>query len=110
MGEAGESRMTVHQQKKLDVDALQRFRDRFALPIADAGVRRSRFFRPSDDSAEMQYLRARRARLGGALPARRRNATPVAVPPLDSYAQFALAAQGKEMSTTMAAVRLMSAL
>jgi pyruvate dehydrogenase E1 component len=110
MGEAGESRMTVHQQKKLDVEALLRFRDRFALPIGDADVEALAFYRPKDDSAEMQYLRARRAALGGALPARRRNALPIAVPALDGYAQFAIAAQGKEMSTTMAAVRLMSAL
>jgi len=110
MGEAGESRMTVHQQKKLDVDALMRFRDRFGLPIDDAGVAALAFHRPKDDSAEMQYLRSRRAALGGALPARRRNAAPVPVPPLAAYAQFALAAQGKEMSTTMAAVRLLSAL
>jgi pyruvate dehydrogenase E1 component len=110
MGEAGESRMTVHQQKKLDVEALLRFRDRFALPIGDAEVEALAFYRPQDDSAEMEYLRARRAALGGALPARRRTGDPIAVPALDSYAQFAIAAQGKEMSTTMAAVRLMSAL
>jgi pyruvate dehydrogenase E1 component len=110
MGAAGESRMTVHQQKKLDVEALLRFRDRFALPIADAEVESLAFFRPKDDSAEMRYLRARRAALGGALPARRRNAATIPVPALESYAQFAIAAQGKEMSTTMAAVRLMSAL
>jgi pyruvate dehydrogenase E1 component len=110
MGEAGESRMTVHQQKKLDVEALLRFRDRFALPIGDADVAALAFYRPPDDSAEMQYLRARRAALGGALPVRRRTAEPLAVPALASYAQFAVAAQGKEMSTTMAVVRLMSAL
>ena len=110
MGEAGESRMTVHQQKKLDVDALLRFRDRFALPIGDDDVAALRFFRPEEGSAEMRYLRERREALGGALPARRRTAATIAVPPLDAYAQFALAAEGKEMSTTMAAVRLMGAL
>ncbi len=110
MGEAGESRMTVHQQKKLDVEALLRFRDRFALPIGDAEVAALAFYRPGNDGAEMRYLRARRAALGGALPARRRSASAVAVPALQSYAQFAVAAQGKEMSTTMAAVRLVSAL
>jgi pyruvate dehydrogenase E1 component len=110
MGEAGESRMTVHQQKKLDVEALLRFRDRFSLPIGDAEAAALAFYRPSDDSAEMKYLHARRAALGGALPARKRTAPAVAVPALDSYAQFALAAQGKEMSTTMAAVRMLGAL
>jgi pyruvate dehydrogenase E1 component len=110
MGEAGESRMTVHQQKKLDVDALLRFRDRFALPIADAEVAALAFYRPPDDSPEMRYLRARRATLGGALPVRRRSAPAASVPALDSYAHFALTAEGKEMSTTMAAVRMLGAL
>ncbi|MFO1302794.1 MAG: alpha-ketoglutarate dehydrogenase [Burkholderiales bacterium] len=110
MGEAGESRMTVHQQKKLDVDALLRFRDRFALPIGDADVEALTFYRPSENSAEMRYLRERRAALGGALPARRRTGETVPAPELASYAQFALAADGKEMSTTVAAVRLMGAL
>jgi pyruvate dehydrogenase E1 component len=108
MGQAGESRMTVHQQKKLDVDALVHFRDRFSLPLTDAEVAEMKFLRPSD--AELAYLRARRAALGGALPARRRTAGTIAVPPIESYAQFALRADGKEMSTTMAAVRLVSGL
>jgi pyruvate dehydrogenase E1 component len=110
MGEAGESRMTVHQQKKLDVEALKAFRDRFALPLSDADVEAMKFYKPSDDSAEMKYLRDRRAALGGALPKRRRQSSTLAVPELASYAQFALAAGGKEMSTTMAAVRLIGAL
>ncbi|MFO1313342.1 MAG: alpha-ketoglutarate dehydrogenase [Burkholderiales bacterium] len=110
MGEAGESRMTVHQQKKLDVEALRRFRDRFGLPIGDADVEALAFYRPHEDSAEMRYLRERRAALGGPLPARRRTGETVAVPDLASYAQFALAAGGKEMSTTVAAVRLLGGL
>lgn len=110
MGLAGESRMTVHQQKKLDVEALKEFRDRFALPLTDEDVAGLRFLRPADDSAEMTYLRARRAALGGALPSRRRTADPIPVPLLSAYAQFALQSDGKEMSTTMAVVRLMSGL
>ncbi len=110
MGEAGESRMTVHQQKKLDVEALVRFRDRFGLPIGDADVEALTFYRPGEDSAEMRYLRERRAALGGPLPARRRTGETVAVPDLATYAQFALAADGKEMSTTVAAVRILGAL
>jgi pyruvate dehydrogenase E1 component len=107
MGAAGQSRMTAHQQKKLDVDALRDFRDRFALPLTDADVEAMRFYRPPDDSREMQYLRERRAALGGALPARRREAAAVAVPRLADYAQFALRADGHEMSTTTAVVRLL---
>jgi pyruvate dehydrogenase E1 component len=107
MGAAGESRMTAHQQKKLDVDALRAFRDRFALPLSDDDLALLRFYKPPEDSREMAYLRERRAALGGALPRRRREAPTVPIPPLESYATFAVAADGKEMSTTMAAVRLL---
>jgi pyruvate dehydrogenase E1 component len=110
MGRAGESRMTVHQQKKLDVDALREFRDRFALPLSDEDVATMKFYRPPESSREIVYLRERRAALGGTLPARRRRGNAVAIPDIASYAQFALHAQGKEMSTTMAAVRLLSGL
>ncbi|WP_271007814.1 alpha-ketoglutarate dehydrogenase [Paucibacter sp. B51] len=109
MGGAGESRMTAHQSKKLDLDALIAFRDRFALPLSDADVAALRFYKPADDSAEMQYLRERRAALGGALPARKREAPAVPVPSLETMGGFALQAEGKEMSTTMAAVRMIGA-
>ncbi len=107
MGRAGESRMTAHQEKKLDVDALIEFRDRFNLPLTDTQVTELQFYKPPADSAEMRYLRERRATLGGPLPLRRSSANALAVPSLESYAQFALEADGKEMSTTMALVRLM---
>jgi pyruvate dehydrogenase E1 component len=108
MGGAGESRMTAHQTKKLDVDALKAFRDRFHLPLSDDDVAELRFYKPDEGSAELSYVRARREALGGFVPARRREAPLVAVPALDSYAAFALAANGKEMSTTVAAVRLVT--
>ena len=108
MGGAGESRMTSHQQKKLDVATLLALRDRFALPLTDDQVAELAFIKPAEDSAEISYLRARRAELGGYLPARRADAPGVTVPPLSSYAGFALHAEGKEMSTTVAAVRLFS--
>ena len=110
MGDAGESRMTSHQAKKLDIDALKAFRDRFDLPLTDDAVSKLEFYKPADHSAEMAYLRARRSALGGALPKRRRTAATLSVPPIVSYAQFALEADGKEMSTTMAAVRMLGAL
>jgi pyruvate dehydrogenase E1 component len=110
MGDAGESRMTSHQSKKLDIDALKAFRDRFGLPISDDKVVNLQFYKPPLDGPEMTYLRARRAALGGFLPSRRRTAEPVKVPDMDSYAKFAVHAEGKEMSTTMAAVRMLGAL
>jgi len=110
MGAAGESRMTAHQAKKLDVDALRAFRDRFDLPLSDEDLGNLNFYHPSDDSAEVRYLRERRERLGGYLPVRRREAAVVAVPPVEEHAAFALQAEQKEMSTTMAAVRMLGGL
>lgn len=113
MGNAGESRMTAHQSKKLDMEALVAFRDRFRLPLSEADLEGLKFYRPAEDSPEMAYLRARRTSLGGAMPRRLpgrgdRNAIPV--PALDAYAKFAVEADGKDMSTTMAAVRMMGGL
>ena len=110
MGDAGESRMTSHQAKKLDADAVKAFRQRFNLPLTDEAMSKLEFYRPPEDSAEMVYLRARRDALGGSLPFRRRTADRVTVPPLEHYGRFAVQADGKEMSTTMAAVRMLGAL
>ena len=110
MGDAGESRMTSHQAKKLDIEAIRQFRDRFNLPLSDEAVSNLQFYKPADNSAEMAYLRSRRTALGGFMPSRRRRADPTAVPPIDNYGRFAIQADGKEMSTTMAAVRMMGAL
>lgn len=109
MGGAGESRMTAHQTKKLDVEALLAFRDRFDLPLSDAAVEALDFYKPAEDSAEITYLKQRRATLGGYLPRRATQASGdcPARPAPDSYAGFALNAGGKEMSTTMAAVRML---
>ncbi len=107
MGSAGKSRMTAHQTKKIDIDSLTAFRDRFRLPLRDDDLERLNFYRPAADSPEMAYLRERRAALGGYLPSRRRTApAALAPPPLADYASFALHADDKQMSTTMAAVRL----
>jgi pyruvate dehydrogenase E1 component len=111
MGSIGQGRMTTHQQKKLDVEQLKAFRDRFRLPLSDQDVEQLKFYKPADHSPEMQYLHARRAALGGYLPRRRKAAsrTPT-VPALPSWGQFALDANGKEMSTTMAIVRMLGSL
>jgi pyruvate dehydrogenase E1 component len=110
MGGVGESRMTAHQAKKLDVGALKAFRDRFQLPLSDEDLAALRFYKPPEQGPELRYLRERRAALGGPLPVRRRECAPVAVPAMTSYAQFALSADGKQMSTTMAAVRMLGSL
>jgi len=106
MGGAGESRMTAHQAKKFDIDALKAVRDRFNLPLSDEAVAELRFYRPEENSREMIYLQEHRKNLGGYLPKRIREAETLPVPAIDSYAQFALQAEGKEMSTTMAVVRM----
>jgi len=112
MGGAGESRMIAHQAKKLDVDALIAFRDRFDLPLTDSQVENLEFYKPSDNSPEINYLKERRAELGGPVPKRYPQATVRAPKPPESnqYAKFALEADGKEMSTTMAVVRMMGGL
>ncbi|MFP3479924.1 pyruvate dehydrogenase (acetyl-transferring), homodimeric type, partial [Burkholderia sp. SIMBA_057] len=110
MGGAGESRMTAHQTKKLDMEALKMFRERFRLPLSDEDLESLRFYHPGSDSAEVRYLKARRDALGGYLPARRRTAGSLAVPPVANYALFALQAANKEISTTMAVVRIFSQL
>jgi pyruvate dehydrogenase E1 component len=108
MGRAGESRMTAHQEKKLDVAALIEVRNRFGLPLTDAQVAALEFYCPPASSPELVYLRAQRAALGGSLPSRRSAvAKSMSIPPLASYARFAIEAAGKEMSTTMAVVRLL---
>ncbi|QXI61845.1 alpha-ketoglutarate dehydrogenase [Pseudomonas sp. OE 28.3] len=108
MGEAGQGKMTTHQQKKLDRDALLAFRNRFQLPLTDAQTESLSFFKPAEDSVELRYLHQRRHKLGGYVPSRSPLAAPVSVPPVAGYAGFATAAEGKEMSTTMAFVRMLT--
>ncbi|TCF96442.1 pyruvate dehydrogenase (acetyl-transferring), homodimeric type [Paraburkholderia strydomiana] len=111
MGSIGQGRMTTHQQKKLDVEQLKDFRDRFRLPLSDEDVEQLRFYKPADSSPEMRYLHARRAALGGYLPRRRTAASQtLTVPAMSAWGQFALDANGKEMSTTMAIVRMLGSL
>ncbi len=110
MGSAGQGKMTTHQQKKLDDVALLAFRDRFALPISDADCLALKFYRPAEDSAELRHLQARRAALGGHIPRRNIEAPRLAPPQAEHWARFALAADGKEMSSTMAIVRMLTAL
>ena len=110
MGDAGQGRMTTHQQKKLERQDLLAFRNRFNLPLSDEQAAALDFLKPADDSPEMRYLHARRQALGGTLPSRRGRAAAVPVPPLAVFADFAVNAAGKEMSTTMAFVRMLTQL
>ncbi|MEM9301730.1 MAG: alpha-ketoglutarate dehydrogenase [Pseudomonadota bacterium] len=110
MGGAGESRMTSHQAKKLDVEALLAFRDRFRLPLSDAQVEALAFFRPDEDSPELRYLRERRRTLGGSLPQRRTRSDTITTPAAKTFGPFALAPDGKSQSTTMAFVRMLGQL
>lgn len=110
MGTAGQGRMTTHQQKKLDTGDLLEFRDRFRLPISDAQCEALAFYKPAQDSPEMRHLLRRRAALGGFMPRRVTAHSPLPVPEIASYAAFALQADGKEMSTTMALVRMLGGL
>ncbi len=110
MGAAGQGKMTTHQQKKLDAGTLLEFRDRFHLPISDADCEALAFYKPADGSPEMRHLLQRRAELGGFMPRRSASQTKIAAPEISSYAKFALNADGKEMSTTMALVRMLGTL
>jgi pyruvate dehydrogenase E1 component len=107
MGAAGQGKMTTHSQKKLDETDLIAFRNRFDLPLTDEQATSLSFYKPAADSPEMRYLHAHRQALGGYLPRRETACDRLPVPELAGYAQFALAAGGKEMSTTMAFVRLL---
>ncbi|MBS0452952.1 MAG: alpha-ketoglutarate dehydrogenase [Proteobacteria bacterium] len=107
MGSAGQGKMTTHSQKKLDEADLLAFRNRFNLPLSDEQATQLSFYKPAEDSAEMRYLKERRAALGGSMPRRETTCDAVPVPELANYAQFAVAAAGKEMSTTMAFVRML---
>jgi len=110
MGHWGQGRMGAHQAKKLEDDALLAFRDRFALPLSDEDVHHLRFYKPAADSPEMRYLHARREKLGGYLPARPRVAPALPPPERASFARMLEGSNGREESTTMAFVRLLSQL
>ncbi|MEI6838270.1 MAG: pyruvate dehydrogenase (acetyl-transferring), homodimeric type, partial [Alcaligenaceae bacterium] len=106
-GSAGQGKMTTHGQKKFDETDLLEFRNRFNLPLSDEEATSLTFYKPKPESAEMQYLQNRRQALGGYLPKRETTCDSVAIPEIAQYSSFALNAEGKEMSTTMAFVRML---
>jgi pyruvate dehydrogenase E1 component len=110
MGRAGEGLNITHQQKKLDDEALKEFRDRFNIPVSDADIAEVPYYRPAEDSEEIRYLRERRRALGGFLPQRRTVAPRLEVPPLEAFAPLLESTGDREISTTMALVRILGIL
>jgi len=110
MGTSGESRMTAHQAKKVDIENLKHFRDRFNIPLSDTEIEAIPFLKPAEDSDEIRYLKERREKLGGYLPARSVRAEPLQVPGLDAFRQELEGSGEREISTTMAFVRLLTRL
>jgi pyruvate dehydrogenase E1 component len=110
MGEAGEGQNITHQQKKLNDAALREFRDRFNIPVSDDEITKVPYYRPADNSEELKYLQERRSALGGYLPQRKVTAPPLKVPPLEAFAPLLESSGEREISTTMALVRLLGVL
>jgi pyruvate dehydrogenase E1 component len=111
MGASGEGQMVTHQAKKMTEDALLAFRDRFELPLTDEQVRSAEYYKPPGDGPEMRYLRECREALGGSLPARRRTAPQaLLVPDLELFSSQLEGTGDREISTTMAFVRVLAAL
>ncbi len=108
MGEAGEGQNITHQQKKMGTASIRAFRDRFNVPIPDDQLEEVPFYRPPEDSPEMQYLRSRIEALGGSLPARKRKVEPLEVPPLSAFEAQLKSSEEREFSTTMAFVRILN--
>jgi pyruvate dehydrogenase E1 component len=110
LGEAGEGRNVTHQQKKLNEDEMLNFRRRFDIPISEETVHTASFYKPADDSPELRYIRERRDALGGALPARTVPKIEITAPPIELFAESIAGSQGREVSTTMAFVRVLTLL
>ena len=110
MGDAGEAQNTTHQQKSMDIASLKAFRDRFDLPLSDEQVESLSFYKPPADSPEMVYMAERRAAMGGSVPARRRRGNELIVPELSAFENMLTATGDREISTTMAFVRILSTL
>jgi pyruvate dehydrogenase E1 component len=110
MGESGEGQMISHQAKKMNEEALRQFRDRFAIPVSDEQLKDMPFVRFPEGSPEMKYLAEHRAALGGHLPARRGKSQPIEIPPLSAFSAQLKSTGDREISTTMAFVRILTTL
>ncbi len=110
LGESGEGKNITHQQKKLNEEELRAFRSRFGIPISDEEVAQAPFYRPPEDSPEIQYMRERRQKLGGYVPTRQVICEPLKTPPEELFAEFKKGTEGREVSTTMVFVRILTKL
>jgi pyruvate dehydrogenase E1 component len=110
LGEAGEGKNITHQQKKMNEDELRAFRTRFGIPISDAEIGNTPFYRPSEDGIEIKYMRDRRSALGGYVPARKVRSEPLPAVPSELFEEFHKGTDGRKASTTMVFVRLLSKL
>src|SRR4051795_10155055 len=110
MGEAGEGKNVTHQQKKMNEADLRSFRTRFGIPISDEQIAETPFYKPADDSPELQYIRERRKALGGPVPQRAVRVEPLKVPLEPVFEEFYKGTEGRKASTTMVFVRMLSKL
>ncbi len=110
MGASGEGKNISHQQKSMDIDSLKGFRDRFDLPITDKEIDDLSYYKPSKDSPEIQYMLERRNALGGFLPARKTKGNDLKVPNIDAFSNMMVNSGDREISTTMAFVRILNTL
>ena len=110
LGKVAEGQMVAHQQKKLDIDEVRELRDRFNIPVSDQDLADLPFRKPAQDSDEMRYLQTHRNRLGGYLPVRKPTAPPLTVPPLEAFRSILDGTADREISTTMAFVRILNVL
>ena len=110
MGESGEGQNITHQQKKMGEEALKKFRDRFSIPISDQEIKDAPFYKPAGDSPEIRYLKERRDALGGAFPARYTESAPLEIPDLLAFDAQLKGTGEREISTTMAFVRILNTL
>ena len=110
MGESGEAQNITHQQKKMSLESIRNFRDRFRIPVADDQLEEVPYVTFAEDSPEFKYMTARRMELGGYLPTRRTKAAPLAVPELAAFDRFMKSTEDREISTTMAFVQVLQML
>ena len=110
LGEAGEGRNITHQQKKLNEAEIAHFRSRFEIPIPEEAATNAAFYRPPNDSPEIAYLHERRRQLGGYMPSRTAAATSIQAPPLEYFKESLEGSAGREVSSTMAFVRVLTML
>jgi pyruvate dehydrogenase E1 component len=108
LGEAGEGKNITHQQKKMNEEELRAFRTRFGIPVSDAEISKTPFYRPSEDSIEIKYMLERREALGGFVPSRKIRSKPLTTVSSELFEEFYLGTEGRKASTTMVFVRMLS--